>query len=506
MAYDFSKKGFSSINFLLSKLSFELSDEDKNRLKRIERAWDFYEGYHWQEITDVNQPQVTINYCKRFVNKLVSFEFGKGFVIKMLPQIEDISDGNNPLLFLEEVWKLNKKAEKLLELGQSKAVTGDGWLQAYFEPKYIDGKLNPDFDDPFDEYEKGKLRIIVVPSTICFPEYDDYDKDKLVKLTIMFLRKKTRENFFGKLKSDYILYRQIWTKDEIVEYEGEEEISRIPNKYTMIPFTHIKNYPLHGKNYGLSDIDDIIPINQEYNFKKSNMSEIIDYHSAPITLVFGARVSNLERGANKVWGGLPKDAKIENLKLEGELDAAQRYIADLKNELLEVSGIPLNSLGGEMNISNTSAIALQITLMPLIEVINTKHELDKNGLATFNKLLLHIALVENLIEIPEGVAKKDFLDNEILFDNILPKDAIAELQQIDMERRMMLITREEALKRLGTSNIQTKLKDIDAEIKNHPEFYGLLDNEEINQNKFGEEKEINAGYTNSPEKPYKPSV
>ena len=57
----------------------ELTNEEVIYLKKIREAWDFYEGYHWEGIDDLDHPQVTFNYCRTFVNKFVAFEFGKGF-------------------------------------------------------------------------------------------------------------------------------------------------------------------------------------------------------------------------------------------------------------------------------------------------------------------------------------------------------------------------------------------------------------------------------------------
>lgn len=498
MAYSFDKKIGDSLSFFAQIAGHHLSDDDRARLKRINRAWNFYEGFHWEEIGETDSPQVTVNYCKRFIDKLVAFEFGKGFVIKMKPKVEGSSQEDDPLTFLNSVWDYNKKFEKCFELGQSKAVTGDGYVGVFFEPKMIDGKQNPNFEDPFNEFDKGRFKIIVNPSSICYPQYKENDKETLESFTIMYLIEKETGSIIPWMngKKQTVLYRQVWTKDTIKEYIGKGDVPANrtdENKYGIIPFVQIKNNPVNGKVNGTSDIDDMIPINTEINLKKSNISEIIDYHAAPVTVVFGARIANLERGANKVWGGLPKDAKVENLSLEGELDAAQKYVDDLKQELREVCGIPVGALGGEMNISNTSAVALQISLMPLLEIIERKQKLDADGLVFINKLILKIALIEGLIQKPAGMTDKDFYFNEVMFESMLPKDQMELLQEIDAERKMMLLTREDALKRLGRDNISNRIKAIDKEYAENPDFYVIN-----NKNKDGQEKQINAGLTNGP--------
>ena len=512
-------------NSLLQHFGAKLNPEEMEKLTRIHNNWNFYEGYHWEGVESGDKPQVTVNYIRAFVDKQVAFELGDGFKIKMKPDVEDIDNENDPLEFLNQVWEDNNKLERCAELGQTKAITGDGWIQVAYEPKFLrDNTRNPDFFDPFDEFEKGKIKIIVLPTAIVFPQYTDFhDKDNMKSLTIMYPVLDTKEGIFRKAVSKHIIYKQVWTDKFVEVYMGENLISRIPNKYGIIPFRQIKNLPNQGKTEGISDVEDIIPLNMEINLKKSDISEIIDYHSAPITIVFGARVSQLERGANKVWGGLPKDAKVENLRLDGDLSAAQNYTADLKKEMHEVGGVPEGVLGGDLAISNTSGIALQIALKPILDRVKMKRVMTKEGLEHINKLILLIAEKEGLISVPEGISRKDYFHNEVYFDSPLPKDTLLELQEIELEMRMGLESREGAMKRTGKDNIKKRIAEIDKDMEDNPTLYGKEDMDEkvalireqakvsrsnsipssttrkVGENKEGNPKQVNAGYQNSPE-------
>lgn len=550
MAYTFdhriSKQNIH--NALLKSLGVKISEEDLERLNRCKRNWDFYDGYHWEEIPPNDKPQVTENYIRAFVDKFVSFELGGGFKIKMEPEVEQIEGENNPYQFLEQVWEYNNRLEKSVELGQSKSITGDGWVQVSYDGKY-DAKGNriKSFFDPFDEFEKGKIKINILPTTIVFPKYSDaHDREHLEELTIMYPVYDNEEKALGfshRGKLRQTLYKQVWTSEKVEIYykNMNEPVQVIPNKYGVIPFVQIKNYPQQGRNEGLSDIEDLIPLNVELNMKKSDISEIIDYHSAPITMVFGARVSQLERGANKVWGGLPADAKVENLRLEGDLQTANSYIERLKLAMHEVGNIPEGVLGGSMAISNTSGVALQIALLPLLERVKIKQVLTKEGLEFINKLILLIAEKEGMIKIPEGVSRRLFYKNEVSFMSILPKDKVLELQEAETEMKLGLASREEIMKRLGKDHIQENIAKIDKDMLDNPELYGkqdiqkeidlaegqalvaqqvadptLQDGSEasrielgtdaqldepkpVGTNKEGKPKQLNAGFTNSPE-------
>jgi hypothetical protein len=547
MGYDYSNRiSKENIhNALLRSMGAQLTNEDIIRLNRNTRHWNFYDGFHWEEIGNTDKPQVTVNYVRAFVDKFVSFELGNGFTIKMKPHVEKIDNENDPLDFLNEVWEYNNKLERSVEIGQAKAITGDAWVQVSFEPKLLAGKTNPNFIDPFDEYDKGKIKLTVLPSSIVFPVYSNaHNKDEIEKLVILYPITQN-QNPSGMAKNPEektILYKQEWTSEKVSIFIGDMNTptQTVPNKYKMLPFRQIKNFPQQGRNEGLSDMDDIIPINMEINLKKSDISEIIDYHSAPVTVVYGARIGQLERGANKVWGGLPKDARIENLRLEGDLNAAQSYITELKKELHEVGNIPEGVLGGTLSISNTSGVALQIALMPILERTKIKQVMTKAGLQWINKTVLLVGEKEGLIKVPEEVTykdgedvaktekilRKDFFYNEIIFDSILPKDSLLELQEVEMEMRLGLTSREDAMKRRGKSNIQEKIANIDVDMKKHPTLYGQVDIQQqielmkeqaklsptgtptpsasptkpIGTNKDGKTKQINAGYQNSPVK------
>ena len=264
----------------------------------------------------------------------------------------------------------------------------------------------------------------------------------------------------------------------------------MPNPYCIIPFVQIKNFPVAGRSYGVGDIDDVIPLNVEYNLKRSDVSEIIDYHSAPITVVYGAKIGNLEKGANKVWGGLPKDAKIDNLKLEGDLSASTTYITDLKTSMCEVSGVPETVLGGASAISNTSGVALQYINLPLIERTRIKRLSTQKGLAKVNKFILYIALAEGLITKPEEIEMRNFLYNEVTLPDTLPKDELLELQQIQTEMTLGMECRHGAMERLGKDDINNKINEIDAERSKHPELFNPLLQQALFQSR------LNSGMTN----------
>ena len=500
-----------TLNIGILSNSGDLTNEEIRNLVKIKEAWNFYEGYHWEGIDDLDTPQVTFNYCRPFVNKFVAFEFGKGFSIKTPHELDEAEvtindpkintdldenkDGeisDNELKvgytvqektlqdFLCDVWEDNKKDVLVTEIGQTKSITGEAWLKLSYESP-------EELDDIFDEYPNGRIRIVCMPTQYVFPRFNDHDKDRLESVLIMYpIRAEVDTGVLIKRTTEKtILYKEYWTKDEIVVYHNALEIDRMKNPYGFLPFVQIKNYPIAGRSRGFGDLDDIIPLNVELNTKKSDISEVIDYHSAPITLVYGAKIGNLEKGANKVWGGLPKDAKVENLNLQGDLVASTHYVTDVRTSMCEIAGIPESALGGASSVSNTSGVALQYINMPLIEKTKVKRNCSKEGLELVNKMIIYIALQEGLIEKPEAISMKDFVKNTVEIPDTLPKDELIELQKIQQELTLGLECRHGAMERLGKDNVAKKLTEIDEERETHPELFNPALQQMWYQSKMG---------------------
>lgn len=462
----------------LSPLFSEMTVEQRDFYEKVVRAWNFYEGYHWEELPPQETPEVTINYCRAFVDKFVAFELGKAFTFTTSPEVdgelittEEKEEERRTLFdFLEDVWEDNNQYAFCIELGQMKSITSKAWVKISYEtPEELKDRF------AYEKYPRGRIRLDLLPTHTVFPEYDPHDRSKINTLTVMYeYERVTRTAILNRPRREKVLYKQVWTDKECVVYDGDIEPVVYPNDLGFIPFIEFKNAVLAGQTDCKGDLDDIIPLNAEYNLKKSNISEIIDYHSAPITIVYGAKIGNLEKGANKLWGGIPKDARVENLEMTGDGGLGIDYLTDLKKAMCEVSNTPETTLGGSTQaVSNTSGIALQYINLPLVEKTRAKRILTEDGFERLNELIILVALTKGLIKKPENVQTRDLVKTEVDITETLPKDELLLIQQLEAELKLGLESRTGALKRLGREDITNKLLEIDKEREAHPEIFGL---------------------------------
>src|SRR5438034_11188313 len=108
--------------------TYEISEEDKKRIKRIQEAWQAYNGEldpPLKKMPDGTDPNVLTNRCQPIVDAGVNFLFGKELEISCeegAPQ--EAQD------FLNETWGRKERRIPLLQdLGMNGAIAGSAFLR-----------------------------------------------------------------------------------------------------------------------------------------------------------------------------------------------------------------------------------------------------------------------------------------------------------------------------------------------------------------------------------------
>jgi len=473
MSIDFSPPSYraasSDLTISISPLGLvELADEEFEvhgpRLNRYSLNWAMYLGHHTSFRRQAGEPSIVLNYYRAFTDFIINFTFSKGVQFRSVKATEAIV----PAL-LERVWEVdNNKATVLWEIGQQGGVSGDCFIKVAYEEGYTDsvGGVHP-----------GRVRILPLNSSFAFPEFHPHDRERLIRFKLKY-------RFWGTSLEgtrQVYTYTEILTEDMIEEYINDEMIDSRPNPLGIIPVIHIANVRVSGSPWGLSDCNEMISINRVYNETATDIADIINYHSAPVTVIIGAKASQLEKGANKVWGGLPKDAKVENLEGGGQgLRGAMDFMDRLKKAMHEMTGVPESALGQAMPVSNTSGVALSIMFQPLMNRYHQKIVQYAHGIERVNELVLRtLALKEpetltlNLdVETTpklEQLVQLDPNDPETYrtyahFPPPLPLDKLIVLNEVQSLLSLGLQSKAGALRDLGEEFPESKLQEIRKEL------------------------------------------
>jgi hypothetical protein len=436
---------------------------------------------------------LTFNYTRRFADFLNNFTFGRGVHFGSPKATEAIV----PRL-LDRVWTVdNEKGRVLWEIGNQGGVSGDCFVKVAYEEPWVSGMV-PDqatgqmVQQPgvLQQFHPGRVRILVLNSSFCFPEFHPHDKDRL-------LRFKLKYKFWGTSAEgtrQVFTYTELLTDSTIEEYINDQLIegSPRPNPLGRIPIGYTPNNQISGSPWGLSDIHDVISLNREYNEKATDISDIINYHAAPVTVVVGAKANQLEKGPKKVWSGLPKDAQVYNLELGANLQGPLEYMALLKTAMHEMTGVHETALGQQQAISNTSGVALAIQYLPLMQVYHQKRIQYEHLLKQINELvMLTLAVKEPLSlqydpsESEEGLrpGQLEVLDpsdpltyqSNVHWPPPLPIDVLVKLNEEMTKMQLGLQSKRGALRELGEAFPDEKMAEIFRELIEDMEDQGALD-------------------------------
>ena len=465
-----SVNDFRFINPGMQALFKLLSDAERSRVKDYATFKDFYDGNHWDLLSDGDEggPRVTFNYCASFSNVLSSLEMRGGVNFKFKKDVEA-----KVLPFLNNVYEDNSMASQFDDFSVAKSIAGDSFFHVYFSsPTTLDdtGNIvaNPDYYDPYGENPNGKIVIKRIPSAIVFPEYEEGYEHTMKSCRIIYPYKGSD----GKYHVVIYLYTKAFSA-LYVDDMNKPPVWRRANTLPVIPIFHFRNLSVDGSNFGCSDLVNVIPLNMEYNVKASNSSVILDYHSSPITCVFGANINQLEKGPGKLWGGLPKDGDVKHLEMKSDLAAASAYMQSVKAAMHEVAGVAKLATGSVDIPANISSVALNLLFGPMLDIAKKKRNKTAEVLVEMNKYIIALAKAKLLLKDVDDIPMGELLRHEVVWGPMLPKDSKSFLEEIQQMLKMSLTTRREAMKSLSVDNIEELLPEIDKEAKEHPFIHGV---------------------------------
>lgn len=454
----------------------DLFAKEHERWERYLEYWKLYKGEHWDDTElEEDMPTIKQNKAKVLVNKGLAFLVGKPFTINYLDEsVENILAPYVNIL-LENSGKVGGFGYEAAQMG---FVTGDCFIKAVYNEK------------------KKKVFLQIKDSQDVAVKYTfvDYSNNVPDECHI-------RWKFLDK-DGDVKEKREVWTDDKLeVFINGEKQKKESgANILGYVPIVHIKNQLVGKEVYGFSDIGDLEDLNKLLNYSLRRFVNLVDYNIDPVTILYGARVKQMEKGENKLWGNLPKDSRVENLNLNTDLPAMQKMIEYISGALHESGNTSEKSTTGAEHISNTSGVALYMNNLPLMELTARKKiaygpgfqkaimmgldlmarveakkwlELeeaevpvkDRDKHYPFTGIMVAASLLEEAYRKSNNayIRLKPWNHVDIKFSDFMPKDQLTEMQLVNMELASGLESKRGAMKRLGKDNIDRILAEIQQE-------------------------------------------
>jgi hypothetical protein len=213
--------------------------------------------------------------------------------------------------------------------------------------------------------DAGRSRMEFVDPSICEPIFDGADYSRLAGLEIAY---ETRAS-----DGECIQVREMWGAERMDRYEGDKVVSS--RTFERLPAAWIRNSSVKGLPYGLSDVEPIVELVEEYDHLASKQTRIVDYYASPNICFKGVQkgLSQSDKTVGTVFY-LPADGDAFLLEWKGGGPNVEAQLSRIRDAIAEVSQVPAVAFGSVTGggLTNLSGVAIKILYGPLLSKSHRK--------------------------------------------------------------------------------------------------------------------------------------
>jgi hypothetical protein len=410
-------------------------------------------------VKDIHRKEVVIeNDIAWRINAAVDFLFGKP--ISFVSRSPDGQKRSEIELILKGVFGANGD----IEFFQDMAVLGSvyGFVDCFVRPgdeilqRISSSSQNLPLEDVLQLAQTIGLELIEAPRAL--PVLDENDYKEIRFYVQHFYQKKNalskKASFLGRLLSwgKAEDTRQIVAVTEITSATGwqryEDKVLTAEGElpWGFLPVVHIQNIAQPYYYEGISDVEPLMPLQDELNTRLSDRASRITFQSFKMYL--GKGIEGFEDkpvSPGRMWYTDNPEASIEEFGGDAAAPSEGLHIAEIREAMDKTSGVTpvvAGILKGKLG-NLTSAVALRLTLMGMLSKTERKKFTYSEGLKRICKMIL--AMLNTA-----GVYKTSEADREIavVFPNPLPEDTMDKLKEAQIKKELGVST-EQVLRELG---------------------------------------------------------
>jgi len=301
------------------------------------------------------------------------------------------------------------------------------------------------------------LELIEAPRALPVLEENDYKK---IRYYIQhFYQKKnavSRKNaFLARLLSQggrsgdsrqTVAVTEITSATAWQRYENTELVAEGQLPWGLLPVVHIQNIAQPYYYEGISDVESLIPLQDELNTRLSDRASRITFQSFKMYL--GKGIEGFEDrpvSPGRMWYTDNPEATIEEFGGDAATPSEDMHIAEIREAMDKASGVtPLVAGVLKNKLGNlTSAVALRLTLMGMLSRTERKRFTYGEGLRKICRMILDILDRAEVYRTSKGDRETD-----IIFPSPLPENTMEKLREAQIKKELGVST-EQVLRELG---------------------------------------------------------
>jgi len=313
------------------------------------------------------------------------------------------------------------------------------------------------FEDVLRLAQTVDLELIEAPRALPVLEENDYKKIRYY-VQHFYQRKNAlnrRGSFLSRLLSQrrqsgdsrqVIAVTEIISADKWQRYENKELAAEGELPLGYLPVVHIQNVAQPYYYEGLSDVEPLLPLQDELNTRLSDRASRLTFQSFKMYL--GKGIEGFEDrpvSPGRMWHTDNPEATIEEFGGDAATPSEDLHISEIREAMDKTSGVtPLVAGVLKNKLGNlTSAVALRLTLMGMLSKTERKRFTYGEGL---NKVC---CMALDMLD-KGGVYRTSAADREIeiIFPSPLPENVMEKLKEAQLKKELGVPT-EQVLRELG---------------------------------------------------------
>lgn len=238
-----------------------------------------------------------------------------------------------------------------------------------------------------------------------------------------------------------IVSEKAWQRYEDGEIAGEGE-----NFWGFVPVVHIQNLAQPFYYEGISDVEPLIPLQDELNTRLSDRANRITFQAFKMYL--GKGIEGFEDkpvSPGRMWCTDNPDATIEEFGGDEGSASEDRHIDQIREAMDKTSSVtPIVAgvIGGKIG-NLTSAVALKLMLMGMLSKTDRKRFTYGEGLKKICSMVLEILDRAGIYKTSPAERTMD-----VIFPSALPENMMEKLQEAQIKKELG-VPGEQILRELG---------------------------------------------------------
>jgi hypothetical protein len=409
-----------------------------------------------KEISDIDRKEVVIeNDIGWRVNAMVDFLFGKG--VEFVSKAKDEEKSREIEKILKAVFAANGGVGFFQDMAVLGSVYGfvDCVVRLSDEMLSHRGSGDSGLERSISIASGIGLELIEGPRALPVLNENNYRKIDYYVQNLYQQKNAVEEgnNFLSRIfggggssNRDSVMVTEVMGASHWQRYENKELVGEGENPLGVIPVVHVQNVAQPYFYEGMSDVEQLMGLQDELNTRLSDRANRITFQSFKMYLAKGIDgFGDRSVAPGRMWSTDNTDASIEEFGGDSHTPSEDMHIAEIREAMDKASGVTPVVAGVLKNkIGNlTSGVALKMTFMGMLAKTSRKQFTYGQGLKQICEMVLRSLDVCGVFE-----TEASEREVELVFPNPLPEDMNDKLREAQMKRDLG-VSQEKVLEELG---------------------------------------------------------